>query len=110
MQSVAQEEQSALPGGVININEDSDDDEAYTGEQREITKEMDELRVAQHWINQEGWDVAGETHVISKNTGAAIDLRLDWAMVKTKLDDDQGEDDTRLLDEATVLRDYALDS
>ena len=27
--SVAQEEQSALPAGVININEDSDDDEAY---------------------------------------------------------------------------------
>ena len=38
--------------------------------------------MAQHWINQEGWDVAGETRVISKNTGAAIDLRLDWAMVK----------------------------
>ena len=36
-----------------------------------------------------------DTNVISKNTGAAMDLRLDWAMVKTKLDDDQGGDDTR---------------
>ena len=111
--SVAQEEQSALPAGVININEDSDDDEAYVGEQKEIAKEIDELRVAQHWINQEGWDVAGEARVVSKNTGAAIDLRLDWATVKKMLADgvgDQGESDTSQVDEATVLRDYALDS
>ena len=31
--SVAQEAQSALPAGVVNVYEDSDDDEAYTGEQ-----------------------------------------------------------------------------
>ena len=111
--SVAQEEQSALPAGVINLNEDSDDDEAYTGEQKEIAKEIDELRVAQHWINQEGWDVAGEVHAVSKNTGAAIDLRLDWATVKKMLADgvgDQGESDTSQVDEAAVLRDYSLDA
>jgi hypothetical protein len=72
--SIAQEDQSALPAGVMNINEDSDDDEAYTGEQKEIAKEMDELRVAQQWIHQEGWDVDSEVRVISNNTGAVVDL------------------------------------
>ena len=52
--SVAQEEQSALPAGVININDDSDDDEAYLGDQKDIAREIEELRVVQHWINQEG--------------------------------------------------------
>jgi len=51
--NAAQEEQSALPGGVINVNEDSDDDEAYMGEQKEIAKELEELRAARHWINQD---------------------------------------------------------
>ena len=46
--SVAQEEQSSLPAGIININEDSDDGEAYAAEQKEIAKEIDELVVAQH--------------------------------------------------------------
>ena len=32
--STAQEEQSALPAGVLNVFEDSDDDAAYTGEQK----------------------------------------------------------------------------
>jgi hypothetical protein len=76
--SLAQEEQSALPAGVTNVNEDSDDDGEYFGEQKEIAKEVDELRAAQHWINQEGWDVASEVHIISKNTGKSIDVvRLD---------------------------------
>ena len=34
--SIWQEEQSALPGGVINTYLDSDDEDAYTGEQKEI--------------------------------------------------------------------------
>ena len=45
--SVAQEEQSALPAGVLNVHEDSDDTEAYSGEQLEIAKEIDELRGTQ---------------------------------------------------------------
>ena len=57
--NAAQEEQSALPGGVINVNEDSDDDGEYCGEQKEIAKEVQELRGAQHWVNQEGWNAAG---------------------------------------------------
>ena len=73
---LAQEEQSAHPGGAINVYEDSDDDEAYQGEQKEILKEMEELRAAQHWVNQEGWDVAGEAFAASKHAGKDIDLRL----------------------------------
>ena len=34
--SIWQEEQSALAGGVINTYLDSDDEDAYTGEQKEI--------------------------------------------------------------------------
>ena len=36
--SAAQEEQSALPMGVLNIHEDSSDDEEYLGEQRNFPK------------------------------------------------------------------------
>ena len=110
--SVAQEEQSALPAGVININQDSDDDEAYLGDQKEISKEMEELRVAQHWINQEGWDVAGDARVVSKSTSKRINLRLDWGAVKEKLADaheEDGESDPSAVDEATILSDYSLD-
>ncbi len=110
--STAQEEQSALPAGVINTNEDSDDEDAYMGEQKEIAKEIDELRAAQHWINQAGWDVASEVHVVSKSTGKTIDLRLDWGAVKQKLAQGQGdvaESDTGQVDEATVLADFSLD-
>ena len=32
--SAAQEEQSALPAGVLNVHEDSTDDEGYVGEQK----------------------------------------------------------------------------
>ena len=112
VETIFQEEQSALPAGVININEDSDDDDAYLGEQKEIAKEMDELRVAQQWINQEGWDVASEAHVTSKRTGATVDLRLDWGAVKKTLTEGVGgavESDITQVDEATVLSDYSLD-
>ena len=110
--SVAQEEQSALPAGVININEDSDDDEAYLGDQKEIAKEIEELRVAQHWINQEGWDVASEAHVTSKSTGKMIDLHLDWDAVQKTLaagHDVAGDSDTSVIDEAAILSDYSLE-
>jgi hypothetical protein len=66
--STAQEEHSALPAGVINVLEDSNDEEDYNGEQLEIAKEMQELRAAQHWINQEGWDAASEAQGLSKKT------------------------------------------
>ena len=110
--SLAQEEQSALPAGVTNVNEDSDDDGEYFGEQKEIAKEVDELRAAQHWINQEGWDVASDVHIISKNTGKSIDLRLDWTEVKKKLSEghkETADTDITYVDEATVLSDYSLE-
>ena len=88
--SVAQEEQSALPAGVVNTYEDSDDEGAYLGEQKEIQKEMDELRVAQHWVNQEGWDAAAEGRAVSPNSGREIDLRLEWGEVKKKLAEGAG--------------------
>ena len=68
--SVAQKEQSALPAGVVNTYEDSDDEGAYLGEQKEIQKEMDELRVAQHWVNQEGWDAAAEGRAVHPTVAA----------------------------------------
>jgi hypothetical protein len=77
--SVAQEEQSALPAGVMNVNADSDDEDDYSSEQKEIAKEMDELRAAKHWINQEGWDASGEGRAVSHQTGKDVELRLDWA-------------------------------
>ena len=33
---------------------------AFLGKQKEIIKELEEIRVAQHWVNQEVWDVASE--------------------------------------------------
>ncbi len=64
--STAQEEQSAFPAGVLNRYEDSSDDEAYGGEQKEIAKEVQELL----GVNSLGVDV---------------DLRLNWADVQAKL-------------------------
>ena len=77
--SVAQEECIALPAGVFNVNEDSEDDEAYSGEQKEIAKKMDELRAAEHCIKQQGRDMAAEGRATSTKTGANIYLRLDWS-------------------------------
>ena len=74
---------------------------------------MEELRVAQHWINQEGWDVAGDARVVSKNTSEVIDLRLNWDTVKRKLADPHEEDeesDPIAVDEGAILRDYSLDN
>ena len=64
--STAQEEHSALPAIVTNVLEHSNDEEDFLGEQLEISKEMQELRAAQHWINQDGWDAAIEAQGLSK--------------------------------------------
>ena len=85
--NTAQEEHSDLPGGVIYTFQDSDDDEDYNGEQLEISKEMQELRGSNQWINQVGWDAASEAQVMSKRTHTTISLRLDWADVKKRLAD-----------------------
>ena len=70
--------------GPANIYDDSSDEEAYTGEQREFAREVDELRVARHWINQEGSDAAAEARAFSSATGQELDLRLDWSDVRKK--------------------------
>ena len=71
--SLAQEEQSALPAGVLNTYEDTTDEEDFTGEQKEIASEMQALRAEQQWVNQEGWDAAGEAKAVD-SSGADVDL------------------------------------
>jgi hypothetical protein len=99
----AQEETSAMPaqgGSAFNINEDESDEAEYFGEQKEIAKEMQELRAAQHWVNQSGWNVKSEGRAVS-STGEEIDLRLDWDDVRRKLAQGSGAqtDDATTLDE-----------
>ena len=110
--STAQEEQSALPAGVINRHEDSSEDEDCYGEGKEMAKEAQELRAAAHWINQSGWDTASEGRAVSPTTGREIDLRLDWTDVKKKLKKGVEADlnaPPRRLDEEIVFSDYSLD-
>ena len=76
-----------------------------------MAKEMQEIRAAQQWVNQAGWDAAGEGRATT-SSGKEIDLRLDWGDVKKKLAKGAGGDvqaDPRHVDEEVVLRDYALD-
>ena len=108
--NVAQEEHSALPAGVFNVNQDSDDELAYAGEQLEIQKELDELRAAQHWINQEGWDMDEEAVACSPRTGAECNLRLDWNDVKKRLDAGAEEHAAHArVDRTTVMKEYPLE-
>ena len=105
-------QQSAIPAGVFNADEDSDDEDAYLGEQKELQKEMQELLAAKDWINQKGWDVASEALVVSPSSGKTIDLRLDWAIVERKLKQGCGDlavSDAGDVDEAKVLADFSLD-
>ena len=99
--------------GVINVNEDSDDPDAYTGEQKEIAKEEEEeLRAAKHWINQKGWNAALEGVAMSPALGKDIDLRLNWDDVRRELApgaEPAVDAAPAHVDRETVLRDYALD-
>ena len=120
--SHAQEEQSALPAGVLNTYEDTTDEEDFTGEQKEIAAEMQALRAAQQWVNQEGWDAAGEAKAVDAN-GADVDLRvptdaegrpLTWGDVQRQLAKGAGmaSDESALaaaVVEEEVLRDFALE-
>jgi hypothetical protein len=121
--SHAQEEQSALPAGVTNVYEDSTDEEDFVGEQKEIEKETQALRAAQQWVNQEGWDVAGEANAIDAH-GATVDLRvptdaeghaLTWDDVQRQLSKGAGtapagDGGAACVDEAAVLADFVLDN
>jgi len=46
---------------------------------------MQELRAAEHWINQKGWAAESEGRATCSNTGAEIELRLNWDTVKKQL-------------------------
>ena len=50
-------------------------DEASFGEQKELEKEMDELRPAKQWVNQEGWDLDAEAHSSTGRSGNDVNLR-----------------------------------
>ena len=103
-----------MPAGVLNVFEDSDDDEAYTGEQKEIEKELQELRAVQHWVNLDTVDAQAENRATSPTTGHAVDLRLNWEHVKTTLSKDAGHgadgNSAKRLGAATLWRDYDLDA
>ena len=80
---------------------------------------MDELRVAQHWVNQEGWDAEVERQAFSETAGRMLDLRLDWSDVKKKLAQGAGGEiicdaggiaSLRDVDEVSVLQNFPLDS
>ena len=110
--TIAQEECSALPAGVFNVNEDSDDADAYDGEQKEIAKEMDELRAAESWVNQEGWDADGEARAYSSTAAKEVPLRLEWDEVRKKIAEGaEPAVDVAIahVDRDAVLSDYALD-
>ena len=49
-----------MPAGVLNTYEDTTDEDEYAGEQKAIVSEMQALRAAHQWVNQNGWDAAGE--------------------------------------------------
>ena len=103
-----------MPAGVVNRCEDSDDDdEAYSGEQKEINQELKELRVVQHWINQSGWDTDSEGRAMSSALGKEVELRLDWDAVAQQLAkgaEASLEDGPAIVREDVVLNDYPLDS
>ena len=64
-----------MPAGVMNVHDDSDDPDEYGGEQKEINMEMQELRVAEQWVNQQGWNAAGEGFAVTSR-GDEINLRF----------------------------------
>ena len=107
--SRAQEEHSAHPAGVLNINEDSDDPDAYEGEQKEIAQEMDALRRVAHLVNPPGFEAAEEG--LAASGPCEVDLRLDWSKVKSTLAKGAGggEGAAERVDRLVVERDYALE-
>ena len=71
-----------MPAGVINTLEDSEDDKAYTGRQKEIQREVQEFRAVESWMQRRA--------PCPPKTGRAIDLRLDCGEVKRKQSPESG--------------------
>ena len=110
--SIAQEEHSAFPAGVLNVCEDSDDGDDLVGEDGEIAQELRELHVVQHWVNLPGWDRAIERKVVFISIGLEVDLTLDWEEVARKIGagaEGRRHKDVLCLEKAVVDADYALD-
>ena len=108
---IAQEESSANPGGVLNVNEDSDENEAFTSEQKEIEQEMDGLRGVQKWMNPDGWDLNAEGKGDLHGDGSQVDLRREWGHVKRLLDkgaEAEADGKSWVPTRAEVERDYDL--
>ena len=97
--NTAQEEQSATIVGVMNVCQDSEDDDEYWGDQKEVQAEMQELRAAAQWINPSHMDTDEEAYAL--DSGAhKVDLRcplnakgkiITWEEVKKMLSGDVDE-------------------
>ena len=73
---------------------------------------MQELRAAQQWANRPDMDVEAEGKAMSEKTWRVIDLRLNWAQVKQKLEKGHAPDADlapKMVSEEVVLREYSLD-
>ena len=94
--NLGQEESGWTQQGVMNVYENSSDDEDYFGEQKEVQAEIDALKSAHHWINPAHW--AAEKESLAQNhLGQEVDLRIprgrnghpiSWETVKKMLGDE----------------------
>ena len=88
----AQEEQSFTSLGVMNVCEDSDDGDAYDGDEKEIQEEVNALRSVAAWVNLPTHDAAEDAFAIGSD-GLRINLReptiqgkhVDWKDVMKHL-------------------------
>ena len=56
-----------MPAGVINTKEDSEDDVACTGEQKEIQRECQELRAVDSWKTKRVRHCCGGSRYLSED-------------------------------------------
>jgi hypothetical protein len=93
------------------VHNDSDEDEVFTSDQKEIEQELDALRGVQKWVNPDGWDLNAEGTGDLLGAGSRSDMRLDWGWVKKLLDNGaEAEVDGKswVPKRGEVERDYSL--
>ena len=109
--AVALEEASAFPGGCLNIHEDTDAEEGYAVEDKEVEKEMQELVPVQNLVNIRGGG-AYEQGVVREGARDIL-LKLPcWTSVRKKLEEGDLEDmDGKkvVMNEEEVFKKYPLD-
>ena len=99
--SRAQEEQSAMPAGVTNQWEDSDDDEAWGGaDSKELDAEWQALRAAKYWLSDNGPELQSRDAAAEALAMGAGEVEVDLS----KPTDEEGkpltwDDVRRMLDE-----------